>query len=270
MIVMENKTYQNSKDNSILLVGFGLLKFTEVSSGGKLEILFLKGIGIPLIQNVIELYKKDILEKRKGNSIISLDEFTVFIHFFEDNQEDILVIIYMDERETTINYTQLYRLTKKISGQIHSDTPLSEVIDFCDETIEIPKTDGLLAIFIIGASGSPYISKINKERSTIAKSEVHIGGFVSALFSFSKEIIGQESGAKLKEINFGNQRFYMITKSNVIFAYLVEKVNPLLERYMYLIAEDFLNEFKEYVINFSGDVSRFSSFHKTINQYFII
>ena len=62
----------------------------------------------------------------------------------------------------------------------------------------------------------------------------------------------------------------MITKNNVIFAYLVEKVNPLLERYMYLIADEFVHEFKEHVNNFSGDVSIFSSFQKIINQYYII
>ncbi|KKL74711.1 hypothetical protein LCGC14_2062130, partial [marine sediment metagenome] len=99
---------------------------------------------------------------------------------------------------------------------------------------------------------------------------VHIGGFISALLSFSNTIIGEETGAKLKEINFGNQQFYVISKSTVIFAFLVENMNSLLQRYMYLIADEFLYEFRDYLKVFNGDVTPFTSFEENINQYFII
>ncbi|GAH69954.1 unnamed protein product, partial [marine sediment metagenome] len=99
---------------------------------------------------------------------------------------------------------------------------------------------------------------------------VHIGGFISALLSFSNTIIGEETGAKLKEINFGNQQFYVISKSNVVFAFLVENMNQLLQRYMYLIADEFLFDFRNYIKEFNGDVTPFNEFESKINQYFII
>lgn len=260
--------HQNSQNRSLQMYGVGLLKFTDVTSGGKMEVLFKKGIGIPLIQNVIELYKNEILTKKKGNSIIPLEEFTIFLHFFEGDRAEIFAIIYMDKKESEMNYTQLYLLTKKINKLIDSHAPTEEINEFIIDAMEIPHCEGLIAIFIIGDSGSPYISKIDKEKSTISKSEVHIGGFISALFSFSREIIGQDSGAKLKEINFGNQIFYMITKGGVIFAYLVEEINPLLKRYMYLIADEFLHDYKDYLTNFTGDISPFRSFQSKITMYF--
>ena len=89
-------------------------------------------------------------------------------------------------------------------------------------------------------------------------------------FSFSNTIIGEETGAKLKEINFGNQQFYVISKSDVIFAFLVEDMNSLLQRYMYLIADEFIYDFSDYLKCFNGDITPFASFEEKINQYFII
>ena len=136
--------------------------------------------------------------------------------------------------------------------------------------MKIPKTDGIIAIFIIGTAGSPYISKINKDRSEIADHEVHIGGFISALLSFSNTIIGEETGAKLKEINFGNQQFYVITKNEVIFAFLVETMTSIIQRYMYLLADEFLYQFRNLLKEFNGDITPFNCFEEKINQYFII
>ncbi len=151
-----------------------------------------------------------------------------------------------------------------------SKASISEIKDVFDQEIEIPRTEGIIAMFVIGSAGSPFISKINKSRTNIADHEVHIGGFISALLSFSNTIIGEETGAKLKEINFGNQQFYVISKNNVIFAFLVESMNSLLQRYMYLIADEFLYQYKDYIKAFSGDVTPFAAFEKNINQYFII
>ncbi len=270
MIVM-NKA-QNSENNSdkLQMLGYGLLKISEISLEGKFDIEFQKGIGVPLIQNILELYKKEIINKRQGNSIIPLDHFTIFIQFFKNNENGISVIIYMEEKERSVNFPKLYFLSKRITKKVLSNAPISEVLNIFENEIEIPREEGIIAIFIIGSAGSPFISKINKKRSNIAEHEVHIGGFISALLSFSNTIIGEETGAKLKEINFGNQQFYVISKSTVIFAFLVENMNSLLQRYMYLIADEFLYEFRDYLKVFNGDVTPFTSFEENINQYFII
>lgn len=271
MIAM-NTPAQNTSNNSekLRMLGYGLLKISEINTLGEFSIVYQKGIGVPLLQNVIELYKKEIITKRKGNSIIPLNDFTLFIHYFENPNHEISVIIYMEEKERSVNFPKLYFLSKKINNKIKSQASISEITSTFESEIEIPRSPGIIAIFIIGAAGSPFISKINKKRSNIADHEVHIGGFISALLSFSNTIIGEETGAKLKEINFGNQQFYVISKSSVIFAFLVEDMNSRLQRYMYLIADEFLYQFKDYIKDFNGDVTPFSCFEEVINQYFII
>lgn len=272
MIAMNNNRAQNFNNNSekLQILGYGLLKISEIESGGIFNIIFQKGIGVPLIQNVVELYKKEITNKKQGNSIIPLDEFTIYIQYFKRNNDEISVIIYMEEKEQSVNFPKLYFISKKINRKLLSDASNSEIIKVFEDEIEVPRTAGVIAIFIIGSTGSPFISKINKNRTSIAQHEVHVGGFISALLSFSNTIIGEETGAKLKEINFGNQQFYVISKSGVIFAFLVENMNSLLQRYMYLIADEFLYQFKDYLKEFNGDITPFNSFENKINQYFII
>jgi hypothetical protein len=270
MIAMNNTQNINNGTEKLQMLGYGLLKISNVNSGGNFNITFQKGIGVPLIQNIIELYKKEIINKRQGNSIIPLEDFTIFIQYFKNNEDDISVIIYMEEKDQSVNFGRLYFISKKINQKIISNASTTEIIDAFEKEIEIPLTDGIIAIFIIGSSGSPFISKINKDRSNIVDHEVHIGGFISALLSFSNTIIGEETGAKLKEINFGNQQFYVISKSNVIFAFLVENMNSQLQRYMYLIADEFLYKYKDYLKDFNGDVTPFNEFEKNINAYFII
>ncbi|MFX1573924.1 MAG: hypothetical protein ACFFB0_14345 [Promethearchaeota archaeon] len=267
---MEN--FHNSKENTRLMqiLGIGLVRISENNINESFKVLFQKGIGIPLVQNIMELYKKEIISKKQGNSIIPLNDMTIFLHYFEHSNHDILVIIYMEKKENSVNFSQLYFLSKDINKKFQSHESLNNIIYEFNSAIEIPKTEGVIAIFIIGSTGSPFVSMINKKRSNIQDHEVHIGGFISALLSFSNTIIGEETGAKLKEINFGNQQFYVITKNHVIFAFLVEKMNFLIQRYMYLLADEFLFSYKDLLKNFNGDITPFSNFEEIINQYFII
>jgi len=270
MIAMNNAQNNDNGTKKLLMLGYGLLNISNINSRGNFSIIFQKGIGNSMIENIIELYKKEIINKRQGNSIIPLEDFTIFIQYFKNNEDNISVIIYMEEKDQSVNFGRLYFLSKKINQKLISNASITEIIDVFEKEIEIPRCEGIIAIFVIGAAGSPFISKINKSRSNIADHEVHIGGFISALLSFSNTIIGEETGAKLKEINFGNQQFYVISKSSVIFAFLVENMNSQLQRYMYLIADEFLYQYKDYVRNFNGDVTPFHKFEKNINQYFII
>ena len=107
-------------------------------------------------------------------------------------------------------------------------------------------------------------------RKDIIDGEVQVGGFISALFSFSQFVIGKESGGKLREINFGNQSFYTITEKKVIIAYLIEKMTPLLKRYMYILAEEFVGRYSKALSQFDGDIAQFGMFENVINEYLII
>ncbi|MBD3194740.1 MAG: hypothetical protein GF317_06780 [Candidatus Lokiarchaeota archaeon] len=259
-------------EQPIELKGFGLFKLNNIDGKWNLEILVQKGIGIPLIENFKELYQDEIIKNQEGNSIIPLDEYFLQINYYKMEEDCIIIFIYMNDKENSFNYAQIYLVSKKILNFIRTQTDFleSELNDYCDTLLQIPKAKGLGALFIISSSGSPFISVINQKKINIAKNEVHIGGFISAIFSFSQEIIGQESGAKLKEINFGDQRLYVITKGSVIFALLVKELNPLLQRYIYIIADEFLDKFKTKIKEFSGDISPFRTFRHTITKYFEI
>ena len=272
MIAMDKAQNINKNIKKLQMLGYGLLKISDTESGGFPKIILQKGIGVPLIQNVLELYKKEIIIKKQGSSIIPLNQFTIHIQYFNNNDKEITVVLYMEEKEPNVpaNFSQLCFLSKKINNKIISNTPLSEICKVFEDQISVPKSSGVIALFVIGSTGSPFLSKINKNRNYIADHEVHIGGFISALISFSNTIIGKETGAKLKEINFGNQKFYIISKCSVIFAFLVENMNSLLQRYIYLIADEFIYDFSNYLNKFNGDITPFASFEEKINQYFII
>ena len=270
MIIMEN--HRNMKNNCkyLELLGFGLLRFKRTNSEWSYENVFQKGIGLPLLQNLIEAYKKEIIANNKGHSVIPLENMTVFLQYFKLDSDNIILLVYMDKTNHEITYSDLYLFTKRIRKSFMSNTQIEQIIDLCEDNIEIPISNDLIALFIIGPHGQPLFSQIDKDRTKIANSEVHIGGFISALFSFSQEIIGQESGGNLKEINFGNQRFYLITNNNVIFAFLVEELDDLLERYMYLITNEFVDQYNEVLKSFNGDIRKFKDFEKTLDKYFIL
>ena len=108
MIVMENQPNKKIQMNSELestdtkeimqMLGYGLINISGFTSNHKIHILFQKGIGTPLIQNVIELCKNEISDQTQGNSIIPLDEFTIFVHYFQ-YRNDTFVILYMTEKD---------------------------------------------------------------------------------------------------------------------------------------------------------------------------
>ena len=108
------------------------------------------------------------------------------------------------------------------------------------------------------------------KKSNIIKSEVQISGFISALFSFSKFIIKEDSGSKLKEVNFGKQLFYTVLKENIIFAFLVDEMTPLLKRYIYIISNEFLSRYRKTLDNFDGEVAQFYEFENVIDDYLVI
>ena len=251
------------------MLGVGIIKIPNGNLDDKLDIIFQKGIGLPLIHNIIELCRNEISTKDQGNSIIPVKNYTIFLHYFQ-NKGDIIIVLFMEKKTNSLSYPQLYLLIKSIRNNFRLNLPIAELIDFCNDTIEIPHTEGIIGVFIIGACGTLYLSKINNNRTTIVERSVTISGFISALFSFSQEVIGKDTGAVLKEINFGNQRFFMIIKEKVIFAFLVEKVNSILQRYMYQIADDFLDRYRGIIKRFNGDVSQFYDFEKIIDQYFLI
>ena len=265
---MEKPNVDNYKVLDIL--GVGLVKLSLVGSENRFEVLLQKGIGISLIQNIFELYKDEIIEKREGKSFFPLEEFTAFINYFKTSADEIIIVIYIDSKESAHIYPKLYMHSKTLLNDYNSDATIEDLMAICEHTIKIPQASGVVGIFIVDYAGCPLYSKVMGFRKDIKEGEVQIGGFISALFSFSQFVIGKESGGKLREINFGNQSFYTITEKKVIIAYLIERMSPLLQRYMYIIAEEFIRRYGKRLENFDGDIAQFAQFEKISNEYLLI
>lgn len=257
---------------SMDIMGIGLIKISNLNTGGELNVIFQKGIGYQLIQKIFDLNRVKILEKKHGVLIDIINDYTTYLHFFDNNNDEVIAIIYLDKKESILKFSEFYDCSKKLNDMICSNVTLTEIQKFCVNDFNIPKSDSVLALLIIGTAGHLYFSKIKRDKRKFAQSEVQISGFISALLSFTKELIGQEPGIRLKQINFGNQQIYLTIKNNVIFAYLVEKekISKIDKKNMELVSDEFIHDYNE-VVNlraFNGDVSQFRKFERIVDNYF--
>ncbi len=84
MIVME-EGYKKSEStiNQLQILGFGIVKISDQEAENSIQVLYSKGVDLPLIQNVIELCKNDLNKKEQGNSIIPINEYTLSFTTFK-------------------------------------------------------------------------------------------------------------------------------------------------------------------------------------------
>ncbi|MEE9379144.1 MAG: hypothetical protein V3V33_14040 [Candidatus Lokiarchaeia archaeon] len=272
-MITVNDNYQNLVENSqtFKLRGFSI---SEVDIEGNLEIIFQKGIGIKLTKKIIDLYKNLIFEKRQGYIKDTIEHLTVYMHFFEKEVDNKLVITYIDKIENLMNYTELYHLSKRLYKCISSNTSKTDIRQICTRLINIPKAKGIVGFFIIDKAGFLYFSKINKNRPNMANNNFQIAGFISAILIYSQDIIAREEyGLKLEDIDLGGYHIFLKTKNNVIFTYIVDNDNHSdnLKRYMQLVMEEFIDKYYySHVVDFKGDLAPFHSFERVIDQYFKI
>jgi len=154
------------------------------------------------------------------------------------------------------------------------DTVNTKINSIYNRIVDISRAKGLVGILILNKTGSLFFSKIKKNRPNMVKNNFQIAGFISAIVIYSQNFIaGDRCGLKLEDIDLGNQHFYIKTKNDIIFAYLVEKNNcsENIERYMQLIMEDFIEKYYySHVVKFKGDLTPFHNFENVIEKYFEI
>ncbi len=256
---------------SMDIIGVGLIKISNLNIGGELNVIFQKGIGYQLIQKIFDLNRMKILERKTGVLIDLINDYTTYLHYFDNNNE-IIVIIYLDKKESILKFSKFYECSMKLNKMICSNVSFTEIKKILENDFNIPKSDSVLALLIIGTAGHLFFSKIKSNKEKFARSDVQISGFISALLSFTKELIGQEPGIRLKQINFGNQQIYLTLKNDVIFAYLVEKeqISKIDKKNMELVSDEFLYKYSEKVnlSAFKGDISQFRKFEKIVDNYF--
>jgi len=272
-MITVNENYQNLVENSQIfkLRGFSI---SEVNIEGNVTIIFQKGIGITLTKKIIDLYKDKLLTKKQGYIIDTIGHLTVYMHFFEKEVDNKLVITYIDKIENPMNYTELYHLSKRFYKSISSNTSKTDIRQVCTRLINIPKAKGIVGFFIIDKAGFLYFSKINKNRPNMANNNFQIAGFISAILIYSQDFIAREEyGLKLEDIDLGGYHMFLKTKNNVIFTYIIDNDNHSynLKRYMQLVMEEFIDKYYySHVVEFKGDLAPFHSFEQVIDQYFEI
>ncbi len=269
MIVLDN-------DNTppMHLLGVGLIKISDLNAGGTTRILFQKGIGIHLIHTILKLNKNKILTKKQGIAIDLISDYTVYMHYFNTNPNEIIVIIYLDRKDAILKFSSYYEISKKLNEAIYASEEFSAIQEICDNDFIIPQSDSLLALFLISTAGHLFYSKVNDKKTRLGDFEIQISGFISALLIFTQEMIGKGPGVELKHINFGNQQIYLIVKNKVISAYLVEeeRISKLDRKYMQIVSDEFLDMYKDHINpkTFNGDLSKYQRFGDVVDKYFVM
>lgn len=265
MIVLE-KGHQEILDTptAMDILGVGIVSITEKNS----TLIYNKGISRSFINDLIKLYRPDILEKKEGKLIDLLGIFTVSIHFYSFDSVSI-AIFYVAEKDTLTNYDVMCSTSRTLAQMCCSNAPLSSINDTCNKII--PNFRGLSALFVVSTTGHTLFTKIRADKTSILENHIQIGGFLSAILMFSNEIIAKKSGDTLQAINFGAQQFIIYVKEDIIFAYLVDNSpkSDNFKRYTDLIAEEFLDQFRESVKDFNGDLSQFHCFKLVVDKYFL-
>ena len=199
MIVIE-KGNQELLDNpaAIGILGVGIVSITEKNS----NLIYNKGISRSLMNDLIKLYRPDILKKKEGKLIDLLGIFTVSIHFYSFDAENI-AIFYVIDKKTLINYDKLCSVSRSLAQLYCSNAPLSMISKTCSKLI--PSFEGLSALFVVSTTGHTLFTKIKDDKVSISENHIQIGGFLSAILMFSNEVIGKYSKDTLQSINLNQQ-----------------------------------------------------------------
>ena len=135
---VQSESYKDIEPSYKTTEMLGLEIVQVAKSGKRLDIIFHKGIALSLTQKVMTLHRDKIFNKKQGNLIATIDDFGVFIHFFTLNLDNILIIIYVEKKNNVINScTQMYVLYKKICGIINTNSPISKILNICNQSIKI-------------------------------------------------------------------------------------------------------------------------------------
>lgn len=256
------------------LLGVGLIKISDLNDGGTTQVLFQKGIGIQLIKTILNLNKNKIITKKQGIAIDLISDYTVYLHYFNNKPSEIIVVIYLDSKESILKFSSYYEISKKLVEALYSSEEFGDIHEICSYNFIIPQSNSLLALFIISTAGHLFYSKVNDNKSRIGDFEIQISGFISALLIFTKEVIGRDPGIELKHINFGNQQIYLVIKNNMIFSYLVEeeRISKLDRKYMQIVSDEFLDMYKDHIRPnaFNGALSQYQEFGNIVDRYFVM
>ena len=149
------------KDDSspLEILGFGIVRITHLNFESSVDILYQKGVGNQLIKQFFEIKQNQILQKKEGISIDIFCDFTVSLHYFNTKPGEIIAIIYFDKKEAILDFSRLYKLSKRLNKYICKQAHLLEIQQVCNDKIKIPQSNGIIALYIINSSRHFFFSE---------------------------------------------------------------------------------------------------------------
>lgn len=265
MIVLEHPFQDlETSTKNLDLLGLGLVSISQ----NKYNVILVKGINSSLLDKLVRNYREKIINKGEGKLIELIGCYTVYIHFFKIDI-GIFSIFYINEKDKLIKYDDLCSLSSQIVNEYYSNCSNSNLNTICTKVVA--KLVDVSALFIVSSAGHSLFSKINEENEFLKNNIIQIGGFISALSTFSSELIGRESGDHLKALRFQDRSFIINIKKEVIFACFTENNDAKqIEKCIDLIAEEFFDRYEDRVRNFDGDITTFKEFECVIDKYLTI
>ncbi len=135
---LQSESYNEPEISVCTTEMLGLEILQAAKSGKRLDIIFHKGITLSLTQKIMNLYLEKIFKAKQGNLIASVDDFCVYIHFFSLDLDSVLIIIYVDKKNSIVDKcTKMYILYKKIYESIKKNNPILEILNICKKAIKI-------------------------------------------------------------------------------------------------------------------------------------
>lgn len=135
---LQTETYSEPGISITTTEMLGVEVLQVAKSGKRLDIIFHRGIALSFTQKIMKRYLDKITKAKQGNLIVSIDDFSVYIHFFSLDLDNILIIIYVDKKNGIIDKcTKMYILYKKTYEYIKKNSLITEILNMCNMAIKI-------------------------------------------------------------------------------------------------------------------------------------
>lgn len=266
MIGLEHNSQKSSNlRKKIQVLGISLITLSD----NRYNIVFNRGINLSLAKDLIHIYRSEILNRNEGKIIEEFGIYSVYIHFYTFGKLKVS-IFYLSEKGNVIANDELCSFSKVLVKSYCSHVSRSKISQICESVI--PIVSGVSAFLVISTTGQTLFKKIRSDKKNLLENYIQIGGFLSAILTFSNEILGKKTGECLKAIDFQNHTFLITVEEGAIFAFLLDQSakSERLERYIELLTEEFIELYYDDLKDFNCDITQFRSFEAVVENYFAI
>ncbi|MBN1802667.1 MAG: hypothetical protein JW891_14240 [Candidatus Lokiarchaeota archaeon] len=121
-------------------------------------------------------------------------------------------------------------------------------------------------LWIIDTNGMCFFHKSTSEAKSLKGESVLLGGFFSAIITFSHEL----SGRDIKRLETQKAKILFFKEGNLIFIVGadVHHSEKKIRQRIKIIKNLFINKYRDELISFDGDISKFKKFEDDLENVF--